>query len=120
MEWDEPEFPNGIIKYYVVNVFEICSASYMDPHNIESNSTELVKKEPTCQWKQYYAPATKYRLKELKSFTDYKIMLWACTTDCNENETSNSLTLKTAIGGKWLEKLNKIRNFNSRLLFSSK
>lgn len=73
--WDAPEHANGVLMYYEIafNNFKI------RVNNDKREAKEMI-----------------YQLTNLSSYTDYKIVVAACTIKCSE--ASNSIEVKTSIG----------------------
>lgn len=77
LSWNAPEFMNGVLNNYEI---------WYNEHRREFYQGIMGKTNLT------------FRLEGLASFTDYTILVRACSNCCNCSENSNAVRIKTAIG----------------------
>lgn len=71
IKWEEPKTKNGAIQYYRI---------YYNNHSVEVGSLNILK--------------TNHTLTDLTSYENYGIKMQACTKDCSENSTIQTVTTK--------------------------
>lgn len=94
LEWQVPEYINGVLMYYEV---------FYNQHSIKIHDVKNdTNKEPY--------EVMRYHLQNLTSYTQYELVVKACTRYCSENSDKDLRTTGVGIPGNTMQPITKVND----------